>query len=214
MLGTDHIGELEISGLPFPDAEARQRLWPGMEVRVARLNSVTDSYAPLWTETYSDAWRDDAPTISDPRLPDYSSLTRTWSPDVPIRNEVARWCTLIELDALAALIFGLPDSLVATVAALHLGLLGRYDRATLFDGSGQKLSGEFHNRGAAQETTSQYAAAIAARGTDTPLSSVPELARYSLPLTSLDRWSLFHSAYSAFTERYDLEQPASEDRAA
>src|SRR5262249_23538181 len=88
MLGTDHIGELEVSGLPFLEAQERGILWPAIEVRVARLNSVTEPYAPLWRETFSDVWREDACTMSDPRLPDYSTLTDTWTWDVPIRNEM------------------------------------------------------------------------------------------------------------------------------
>jgi hypothetical protein len=213
MLGTDHLGELEISGLPFPQAGERD-LWPAIEVRAARLNAVTESYAPLWAETYSSAWCNDAPTIADSRLPEYSGLNSTWSADVPIRNEMARWCTLIELDALAALILGLPESQVATVAALHLGLLTRYDRASLFDASGQKLSGEFHNRGAAQDSTAQYASALAVRSSQTPLSSIPDLARYSLPLAELDRWSLLRTAYWTFAERYDLTPPSTAELAA
>jgi hypothetical protein len=214
MLGTDHVGEPEISGLPFPAKGKRDVLWPAIEVRAARLNALTKPYAPLWAETYCADWRDDASTFSDPRLPVYSTLTDAWTPEVPIRNEMARWFTLIELDALAALILGLPESLVATIAALHLGLLARYDRASLFDGSGQKLSGEFHNRGAAQESTAQYALALAHTSSQTALSAVPGLTRYSRPLTSLDRWTAFHEAYAVFVKRYDLDRLNAQELAA
>jgi hypothetical protein len=125
---------------------------------------------------------------------------------------MARWCTLIELDALSALLMRLPCNLVATVAQLHLGLLSRYDRATLFDCRGRKLSGEFHNRGAIQEATSQFRLALASMTSVDAPDGVPELPGYEPPFTSLDRWALFEAAYWDFVDRFGLEPPDSAER--
>jgi len=208
MLGTDHLGVPELSGLPYP-ADRYHPAWPLVEARVLRLNAVTDHYRNVWGELFDERWISDAPTLVDDRAPRYEELRSNWSWDSPIRDEMGRWLTLVELDALAALLLGVPADLVQTIGKLHLGLLSRYDSATLFDGTGAKISGEFHNRGARQTATSQYALAVEVAAGVRRLEGEPDLAGFVLPFTKLDRWDLFTNSYRVFVDRLGLGSSSS-----
>jgi hypothetical protein len=195
MLGTDHLGREELSGLPYPSDDDHSA-WPYIEARVMRLNAITAHYGPLWSEVFSDRWRSDAFVLDDARLPDYSHLGSAWEHAAAFRSEFSRWVALIELDALTALILGVDPRLVQVAGELHLGLQARYDRASAYDAAGAKLSGEFHNRGARQSSTDQYKRCVIQGATDSE-----SLGAFVPPFTTHDRWQVFMEAYEQFARR-------------
>jgi hypothetical protein len=198
VMGTDHVGASEVSSLPFP-ADNGNHLSDALILRVLRLNCLTSAYENLWTSLYSSSWTEDSPAgPPDDRLPSYHHLTARWSPQVPIRIEYARWRTIVEIDALSTIIFGLDPSDVEQAARLHLGLSERYERLTAYDARGRKLSGEFHNRGAGQQSTEMYKLATTC-SPDNPLPE--ELEAYNAPFDRPDRWNLYQLACEEFNLR-------------
>ena len=101
----------------------RRRIRSALRIRALRLSCLTVHYADLWygactaelpTATDAqpmlaiDAFRQDAWTRQDPRLPaDWADLTPEWHPDHALRTDYARRQALVEIDVLAAKALGL-----------------------------------------------------------------------------------------------------------
>ena len=201
VMGSDHLGEEEIGCLPYPQADAHAG-WPHLLVRVLRLNCLTREFASLWTDCWRESWGEAFAISDDARLPaDWKRLTAEWDETVPIRNDYARWRTLIEVDALATLILGTDPVGVEQVGRQHLGLLTRYERRTLYDKAGDRISGEFHNRGGHQLSTDQYQEAQRWMAGETEA----DVAGWSPPFDSPDRWQVFRAAVQDFGRLLDQD---------
>ena len=199
VVGSDHLGEEEIGCLPYPHGDDHAA-WPHLLVRVLRLNCLTEEFASLWTACWDEAWRGAFAISEDARLPnDWKRLTADWDEDVPVRNDYARWRTLIEIDALATLILRADPVSVEQVGRQHLGLLTRYERRTLYDRVGDRISGEFHNRGGHQLSTDQYQEAQRWMAGETEA----DVSGLSPPFDSPDRWQLFRAAIQDFGRLLD-----------
>lgn len=87
-------------------------LVPKLILRTLRLNCVTDAYADLWAECWDEAFLTDEPIL--PRY-DERPIGPEWTPDTPLRRAVDRRNAQVEIDAMVAIMLGVPVEDLCTI---------------------------------------------------------------------------------------------------
>ncbi|WP_228764929.1 class I SAM-dependent DNA methyltransferase [Aeromicrobium sp. S22] len=120
-----------VGKLPFGDGPLADHV----VVRALLLNSVTSAYGDLYNEVMADSpHRRDAWSggIEYPGRRAFRSLPETWTDEVPLRRASDRRQALVEIDAIAALMFGLSADELCTIYRTQFSVLYGYDRNTYY----------------------------------------------------------------------------------
>ena len=107
--------------------------------RALLLNCLTKHYEDLWAMLYDQAMQLDMWAKSDPRLrPEkFTSLSRTWTWDTPLRTDYERRQALVELDVLVAMGLGLTLEQLKTIYRIQFPVLQQYEQDTWYDQNGR-----------------------------------------------------------------------------
>ena len=167
-------------------------------LRYLRLNAVAASYQSLWAECWDDAFLDDAPILS---RHDERPVGPEWTEDVPLRRAVDRRNAQVEIDALVALILGVPVEDLCTIYRTQFAVLYGYDkREYTYDIHGRLVPNSilqtWRKRG---EPSDNADMPVDERQAEHPGSGV--VYTYDLPFGTLDREADFRTAYAEFERR-------------
>lgn len=166
-------------------------------LRTLRLNCVTDAYADLWAECWDDAFLGDRPIL--PRF-DERPIGPGWTADTPLRRAVDRRNAQVEIDALVALMLGVPVEDLCTIYRTQFAVLYGYDhREYTYDANGRLVPNEvLKSWRALGEPTDPAAMTPEQRTATHPAGTVYT---YELPFILLDREADFRTAYAEFEQR-------------
>lgn len=169
-------------------------------LRILRLNCLTLDYAPLWDELYERGFTTDSWTSAFEDWPTIGVQQRKWTMSTPLRTDFERRATLVEIDALVAIMLGLTANQLALMYTGQFGVLRKYEYTMWFDNLGTKIAKEPHAKGVRQQNDDYKLLMAHLDGQ----ASGDLLERYVEPFVKIDREAEMRAAHAEFTARLGL----------
>ena len=192
--GRSHLQVAEAKQMPL--AVPGHPLEAALLVRTMRLNSLTNAYAPLWSELYDDIWREQAWAVDWEGLAPLQEVGAEWEYASPLRTERERRAALVELDALVSVWLGITADQLAVVYRSRYPVLSDYEADIWFDAEGRKIA-KNHNTYGYGQTKQDYLDLQKYLETGNP-ADIPS--GYSAPFYKADREAEYREAHAHFTE--------------
>ena len=166
-------------------------------MRTLRLNCVTNAYADLWREVYTDTFGAEqwASGRTRDNRPDLSAVSQEWAVNTPLRIAEDRRQALVEIDALVALMLGVTADQLCTIYRAQFPVLFGYDHNSyVYDANGRLVPYEVLSvwRKKGDQITG-------AERTATNQAGYTYI--YELPFRILDREADMRTAYAEFERR-------------
>lgn len=105
-------------------------------VRTLQLNCLTKYYADLWQELWRDEYKNEQWSIDDQRLKPFSTLTKDWLWETPLRNYFERRQALVEIDVISAMALGLSLKDLEMIYTIQFPVLQQNEGDTWYDQKG------------------------------------------------------------------------------
>lgn len=193
--GRANLGHQDACKMPAPTPG--HPLESALLVRTMRLNSLTNAYAPLWSELYDDPWREQTWAVDWEGLTPLGEVSPEWAYASPLRTERERRAALVELDALVSVWLGITADQLAVVYRSRFPVLADYEAQMWFDANGRKIA-KNHNTYGYGQTKEDYLHLQKYLDEDDPTDTPPE--GYSAPFYKADREAEYREAHAHFTE--------------
>ncbi len=104
--------------------------------RTLQLNSLNKYYALLWEESWQEEYKLDTWSKNDSRLKAFSTLTKEWKWETPLRNWFERRQALVEIDVIAAMALGLTLEELILIYNVQFPVLLQNEDDTWYDQKG------------------------------------------------------------------------------
>ncbi|MFZ4544315.1 MAG: Eco57I restriction-modification methylase domain-containing protein, partial [Saprospiraceae bacterium] len=104
--------------------------------RTLLLNCLNKYYAPLWEESWQDAFAQDQWSKPDNRLKSFNTLTPNWQWSSPLRNWYERRMALVEIDVITAMALGLTLDELILIYNVQFPVLQQNEDDTWYDQKG------------------------------------------------------------------------------
>lgn len=117
-----HIRARTLERLPMVPLD--HPLTPGVLLRTLRLNCLTNAYADLWAKCWDNTFLNDTAIL--PRY-DERPIGPEWTPDTPLRRAADRRDAQVEIDAMVAIMLGVPIEDLCTIYRTQFAVLYGYD---------------------------------------------------------------------------------------
>ena len=176
-------------------------LIPALILRTLRLNCLTNAYADLWGECWNTAFTIDSWTATDHTTTGLGDVAPDWSVDTPLRRDSDRRQALVEIDALVALMLGIPAEELCTVYRTQFAVLYGYDHGEgrgryIFDANGRVIPNSVYQAWKKKGDNLSWSDRTATNASGYEYT-------YELPFTTYDREEDMTRAYREFERRLE-----------
>lgn len=132
-VGASNLTDGRIQSLPLGiDNKYKSALF----VRTLQLNCLNKYYASLWVNNYQEIFKNDSWNIKDSRLKPFSSLTKEWNWNIPLRNYFERRMALVEIDVITAMVLNLTLDELILMYNIQFPVLQQNEDDTWYDTKG------------------------------------------------------------------------------
>jgi hypothetical protein len=132
-LGKSGLYGSTISSFPLPTSNFLNSL---LKNRTLILNCLNKFYAPLWEESWQEAFKSDSWSKQDTRLKPFNTLTPNWKWSTPLRNWFERRQALVEIDVITAMALGLTLEELILIYNIQFPVLQQNEDDTWYDTKG------------------------------------------------------------------------------
>jgi type I restriction-modification system DNA methylase subunit len=211
VLGKSHVNYS--TNMMFPLLEGEK--YPEIILRSLLLNCLTKYYSDLWQSSFNQDFTKFSWAKNDNRLNPgrFTSLTKEWNWNTPLRTDYERREALIELDVLVAMALGMTLDQLKTIYRIQFPVLQQYEADTWYDANGRitftnnrSMVGVGFTRAEFENGIKDAAAGQVFKRTITddtqPGGPVERTIEYVAPFDKCDREKDYETAWKFFEEKY------------